>query len=173
MPIYPFERMVYPTRLNSPFLSRVTGKSSAKFPGGLLPIAEGLQAVEGDASGRTRQRAGGAGGASTPKVQQQYMAAGTSVTQAPPPLPYYPGGPSASYITPQQQLPQVVARPQGPDRSIITAAGGIHAIGGPEQVERLPSETGERLFPQFFIHPFRFPSPASSSISPDNAKHVY
>jgi chromatin structure-remodeling complex subunit RSC1/2 len=31
----------------------------------------------------------------------------------------------------------------GPDRSIITAAGGIAAIGGPSQVEKLPADTAK------------------------------
>ena len=50
----------------------------------------------------------------------------------------------------QQQQQQIVNQPQtqrsatlGPDRSIITAAGGITAIGGPSQVEKLPADTGK------------------------------
>ena len=54
------------------------------------------------------------------------------------------------YIHQQQQQQQIVNQPQtqrsatsGPDRSIITAAGGITAIGGPSQVEKLPADTGK------------------------------
>ena len=50
----------------------------------------------------------------------------------------------------QQQQQQIVNQPQtqrsatlGPDRSIITAAGGITAIGSSSQVEELPADTGK------------------------------
>jgi hypothetical protein len=49
-----------------------------------------------------------------------------------------------------QQQQQIVNRPQtqrsttlGPDQSIITAAGGIAAVGGPSQVQKLPADTGK------------------------------
>ena len=61
----------------------------------------------------------------------------------------------------QQQQQQMVNQPQtqrsttlGPDRSIITAAGGIAAIGGPSQVEKLPADTGK-----FFFWTFCSPAP--------------
>ena len=54
------------------------------------------------------------------------------------------------FVQQQQQQQQIINQPQtqrpttlGPDRSIITAAGGIAAIGGPSQVEKLPADTGK------------------------------
>ena len=44
------------------------------------------------------------------------------------------------YVQPQQ-----VQRPSGPDRSVITAAGGLAALGGGAHVEKLPPETGKSL----------------------------
>ena len=52
-----------------------------------------------------------------------------------------------------QQKQQIVNQPQTQlsttlgDRSIITAAGGIAAIGGPSQVEKLPADTGKSSYP--------------------------
>jgi chromatin structure-remodeling complex subunit RSC1/2 len=40
---------------------------------------------------------------------------------------------------------QQVQHPSGPDRSVITAAGGLAALGGGACVERLPSESGKSL----------------------------
>ncbi|TEB29250.1 hypothetical protein FA13DRAFT_1734922 [Coprinellus micaceus] len=117
MPIYPFERMVYPARLTSPFLTRVPGQAGVKFPGGLLPRTDG-NADGGDGAGKKSR--GGTRGA--------------------------PGQVTASQA-PQQYLAQSLppARPQGPDRSVVNAAGGLHAIGGPAQVQKLPPETAKHF----------------------------
>ena len=55
-----------------------------------------------------------------------------------------------------QQPQQIVNRPQTqrsttltPDQSIITAAGGIAAVGGSSQVEKLPADTGKILYVSF------------------------
>ena len=53
-------------------------------------------------------------------------------------------------VQPQMQRPAAL----GPDRSIVTAAGGIVAIGGPTQVEKLPAETGGPFLILFNFHPF-------------------
>ena len=61
------------------------------------------------------------------------------------------------YVQKQQQ--QMVNQPLqtqrsttlGPDRSIITAAGGIAAIGGPSQVEKLPADTGKFSYGPFSL----------------------
>ena len=45
----------------------------------------------------------------------------------------------------------------GLDRSVINAAGGIVAIGGPTQMEKLPAETGIVFLNScFFPFPFMF-----------------
>jgi hypothetical protein len=55
-----------------------------------------------------------------------------------------------------QEQQQIVNRPQtqrsttlGPDQSIITAAGGIAAVGGSSQVEKLPADTGKPSYVSF------------------------
>jgi len=147
MPIYPFERMVYPMRLGSPFLTRNAGKNGIKYPGGLIPGGDppsNLPTADDTSRGRSRREgAAVSSGTMTPRgavpVQQPQVAPAVSS--------YYPsvvGGYVPQVQQPYQQpAAPVAARPQGPDRSIISAAGGLHAIGGPGQVEKLPAETGE------------------------------
>lgn len=111
MPIYPFEKTVYPVVLASPFLAQ--NKSVSKCPGGIM---------------RTESQAAGVNG-NDPEVRT------TRSMQA-----------SQSSHVQQQQAPgyvqqQQVLRPSGPDRSIITAAGGLAALGGGAHVEKLPPET--------------------------------
>jgi chromatin structure-remodeling complex subunit RSC1/2 len=134
MPIYPFERTVYPVKLPSPFLVKGTAtKPAVKGPGGLLSGSNHDQA-EGPSEGRRshhRQDVSSRAASSTPHAQP----AATSVTAHYPQLfPHYAG-----YV-PQQVLQ--IGRVGGPDRSVVSAAGGVAAIGGPAQVEKLPSETG-------------------------------
>ncbi|TDL22417.1 hypothetical protein BD410DRAFT_821293 [Rickenella mellea] len=86
MPIYPFEKMVFPRRFPSPFVlapgsgsvgvgaggdGRTRGRGSAKFPGGIgdsVERAEG-EKIEGGGTGRKRPRrnAPGTPGTSTPR----------------------------------------------------------------------------------------------------------
>jgi len=131
MPIYPFERTVYPVKLPSPFLVKGTPtKPAVKGPGGLVSGSNHDQA-EGPSEGRRhRQDASSRVASGTPHAQP----AATSVTNHYPHLLHYTG-----YV-PQQPLQ--VSRLAGPDRSVVSAAGGVAAIGGPAQVEKLPPETG-------------------------------
>lgn len=137
MPIYPFERTVYPVKLPSPFLVKGTStKPAVKGPGGLVSGPNNDQA-EGPQEGRrqhlaARQEAPSRAASSVPHSQP----AVTSVTGH---YPHYTG-----YV-PQQPLQ--VGRVAGPDRSVVAAAGGVAAIGGPAQVEKLPPESG------MFFHP--------------------
>lgn len=114
MPIYPFEKTVYPVVLASPFLAQgVAGKSVSKCPGGIVRAESQAAAVNGNDPEVRTTRSMQASQSS--HVQQQ---------QAP------------GYVQPQQ-----VQRPSGPDRSVITAAGGLAALGGGAHVEKLPPET--------------------------------
>ncbi|KAF8168499.1 hypothetical protein B0H34DRAFT_779785 [Crassisporium funariophilum] len=124
MPIYPFERTIYPVRLPSPFLTKsAMGKSAARGPGGIIdaPLEHAAGGGEVENS-RKRSRGDGAtssagvGATSTPYQTQQ-----------------------TSYSA-QYQIPQ---RSTGPDRSVVSAAGGVAAIGGPSQVEKLSPETAK------------------------------
>lgn len=136
MPIYEFERVVYPPRISSPFVVK-SGKSAAKGPGGII---DGNNTVEADVSslGRKRTRRGG-------------QEIGTSTQRASPALPVYDPsatGPSSSmvpgyeYQTSQlsHQLIPVIKRP---DRTITSAIGSI--TGHQVQSEELPPETGKDL----------------------------
>ena len=64
MPIYPFERTVFPKKLPSPFLNR-SGKNLGlvKGPGGIdesVGVVETSEKVEGDGDGKKRQKKAGA-----------------------------------------------------------------------------------------------------------------
>ena len=66
--------------------------------------------------------------------------------------------PYQHFQQPYVQQQQIVNQPQpqrsstlGSDRSIITAAGGIAAVGGPSQVEKLPADTGKFPYVQCFF----------------------
>jgi len=118
MPIYPFERTVYPVRLPSPFLVKGAGKGVSKGPGGLLSASP--DQVDGDGDDGARKRANGS----------------TKITSS-------AGG---AYITPYQPLQtpysQQVSQ-RAADRSVVSAAGGLVAIGGPGQLEKLSPETAK------------------------------
>ena len=68
--------------------------------------------------------------------------------------PIMPQQQQAAYQQPQPA--QASSAAKRPDRSMVSAAGGLTAIGGAAQVEKLPAETGEPLSS----------SSCSSSISP-------
>ncbi len=123
MPIYPFERTVYPARLPSPFTAKSAGKSAAKGPGGIIPGSADQPEGSGDtesAKRRTRNDTPLRNTPSAPPVPALYQATHTSYIQ-----------------------PYTAPRATGPDRSVVSAAGGLVAIGGPGQVEKLSPETGE------------------------------
>lgn len=136
MQIYPFERTVYPKRYPSPFL--LMKGSRVKGPGGI--VEEGISAKKvsgGNDSGPSR---GQYVGPTTMKT-----ATTTTTTQnAPPALT----APAPQQQQQQRQQPQQLhlvhqsIRPPGPDRSVITAAGGL-AQGNNIQVEKLPPETSK------------------------------
>ncbi|KIM81769.1 hypothetical protein PILCRDRAFT_821115 [Piloderma croceum F 1598] len=138
MPIYPFERTVFPRRFASPFI----GKGAIKGPGG---IGHSVERVEGETvdagTGRKRPRrtAGGDG-----PSKGLYVGLGTqgSITTA-------GGNPSSAqpfqYQASHLSLPLQPHRvpPVVEDRSIVSAAGGIALLGGHAHIEKLPSETAK------------------------------
>lgn len=128
MPIYPFERVVYPVRHPSPFLAKgAGGKAAAKGPGGLLEPSSDLAEL-GAGSEAAKKRARMDAG-TTPRV------VGNAYVQ---PTVYQ------NYQTPY--IHQQAAQRAGPDRSVVVAAGGLAAIGGVSQVEKLPADTGLWMF---------------------------
>ena len=158
MPVYPFEKVVWPKKVGSPFLvGRGGSVKGVKGPGGIVnvPVASVNGGGDGD---NTRKKLRSDGNPSRTQQQQQQqppqqlpamttaMATLQNVHAAQSQNPYQHF--QQPYL--QQQQQQIVNQPQtqrsttlGPDRSIITAAGGIAAIGGPSQVEKLPAETGK------------------------------
>lgn len=146
MPIYPFERMVYPVRVPSPFLVKGAGGASAggktKGPGGIIQTPHGE--VEDD-GGRKKGRNEAASGVASVASGSGMRATPSAYT--PLATPTY----STSYLNQStmytqqyhyQQQQQANQRSAGPDRSVVTAAGGLVAIGGTTQVEKLPQDTG-------------------------------
>ena len=159
MPIYPFEKIIWPKKVGSPFLVGRGGTvKGVKGPGGIVNVPVGNN-VDGGGDGdnaRKKRRSDGNPG----RTQQQQ--------QQPPPAPPSTTTGIATLQTthavqshqnpyqPYLQQQQLINQPQGsttlgPDRSIITAAGGIAAIGGPSQVEKLPPDTGKLSYRVFFV----------------------
>jgi chromatin structure-remodeling complex subunit RSC1/2 len=129
MPIYPFERMVFPRRFGSPFLkgSRVRG------PGGIgesIDRAEG-ERIEGGGTGRKRTRKPGAPTDISGPSKGLYVGVGPATV---------PGATSqpVAYTTAQPAGSQ----PRTEDRSVVTAAGGAAVLGTNADMEKLSGETG-------------------------------
>lgn len=134
MPIYPFERIIYPKRYPSPFLTGITG------PGG---IAESVERAEGEkieGSGTGRKRSRRTATSYTDYAGPRYGTfVGTPVS-----IPTSnvsgdtPPQPTASQI-PTAQTQQKRTE----DRSINSVLGGLANLRNNATVEVLPPETGE------------------------------
>lgn len=152
MPVYPFERVVYPRRLLSPFVAKGSGPSrTPKGPGGLgepIERAEG-ERTEGGGTGRKRAKKVSGSGGPASLIDTYGQQKGLFIGPGPPPVP--PGQQPA----PQQQqplpygahysTPQASAPLQGPvsrveDRSLIQAIGGP-AAAATVTSSPLPPET--------------------------------
>lgn len=149
MPIYPFERTVFPSRHPSPFIGRVGGNGSAitKGPGGIIVVdavdrQEDNNQGENVADGRRRSKRNGG----TDLVQRGHAggigAQGSNAAAASSQFQYQPSNLS------QQFQPPHLQQPNAPDRTVITAAGGLSALGQNAHIEKLPAETG---MPYFFL----------------------
>jgi chromatin structure-remodeling complex subunit RSC1/2 len=128
MPIYPFERMVFPRRFGSPFLkgTRVRG------PGGIgesIDRAEG-ERIEGGGTGRKRTRKPGAPTDISGPSKGLYVGVGPASVAGATPQPVI--------YTPQPGSGQ----PRTEDRSVVTAAGGAAVLGTNADMEKLSAETG-------------------------------
>ncbi|THV07276.1 hypothetical protein K435DRAFT_742310 [Dendrothele bispora CBS 962.96] len=157
MPIYGFERVVFPRRNASPFLSG-NGKAAVKGPGGLLDEP----AVDENDGNKSRSRRGGGMNAGDPGPSKGLFvgntASHTGTTGQPGygtlgtggsgtgnstlPTNYsvaaygqtaYTGYPGYGYAAQQQSKKPTV------DRTVLTAAGGV-ALGANAQVEKLTAE---------------------------------
>ncbi|KAG6817289.1 hypothetical protein H0H87_010631 [Tephrocybe sp. NHM501043] len=132
MPIYPFERLILPSQFPSPFVGR-----GVKGPGGLVPVSGADTAEHSSVS----------------VVDTQTSTNGRNLRSKKPVVDNHAGSargyagagaqsmlPSASLSHhPQAMLP---ARPPGPDRSVLTAAG---ALAAGAHTEKLPAETAKHF----------------------------
>ncbi|KAH7909756.1 hypothetical protein BJ138DRAFT_1154503 [Hygrophoropsis aurantiaca] len=129
MPIYAFERSVYPIKVASPFV----GKGAVKGPGGIgepIEKADGDK-IEGSSTGRKRTKRNLA-----PAGTGKIMPASTPAAAAPAP-PYFQYPPSQPQLQTQ--------RPHGGtedtrDRTMLTAAGNLSVK---PIIDKLPAETAK------------------------------
>lgn len=145
MPIYGFERVVYPGKVASPFVGKGVGQGPGPGPGGIgepLEKAEG-EKTEGGGTGRKRTRrnagtgTGAEAGSSTAVTKMAVTVPVASHTPGPAhtPLPKtYPGGGGNGGDT--------------KDRSMVTAAGTLTV---PPIVDKLPPETSAFFSWGFFL----------------------
>ncbi|KAF9221270.1 hypothetical protein BS17DRAFT_271837 [Gyrodon lividus] len=132
MPIYPFERLVYPTKTGSPFV----GKGAVKGPGGIgepIERAEG-ERIEGGGTGRKRVKRNPGPEAGSSATLTRPTKTGVAVAS---------GSTPTYYQQPPPQQPAQVHKPcsgsgDAKDRSMLTAAGNLTV---PPLVEKLLPET--------------------------------
>ncbi|KAI6137126.1 hypothetical protein F5141DRAFT_995662 [Pisolithus sp. B1] len=138
MPIYAFERLVYPPKVGSPFM----GKNAVKGPGGIgdpVEKAEG-EKIEGGGTGRKRTKRNNAATAEGSSSSTAAIAATSSsvASTKPAAVPPY-------YSQTQQQVAQTqkthgtaATGADAKDRTMLTAAGNLSV---PPVVDKLPPET--------------------------------
>ena len=167
MPIYGFERVVYPGKVPSPFVGAGAGAGAGvvKGPGGIgepLEKAEG-EKTEGGGTGRKRtRRNAGTGEAGTGTTLTKTLMTGTvpATPQTAPGL--VPAQASKAYAATTAAAGAGGGSGDTKDRSMLTAAGTLSL---PPIVDKLPPETScvsvllfyfSRLPPLHFIIRFRF-----------------
>ncbi|PIL30846.1 hypothetical protein GSI_07014 [Ganoderma sinense ZZ0214-1] len=155
MPIYPFERPVFPRQHASPFL----GTAKITAPGGL--VDENANQAEKDKAEVEKpdssSAAAGGGGPGTrnrtrPKrtvVQKAEAdkAAAAAASRGVSAVPMQPSTSQSSSYQQQAQQPQYAQAypPPREDRSIVAAAGGLSALGSSAAMEELPAETARHF----------------------------
>lgn len=170
MPIYNFERTVFPRRFGSPFLPGSKAKATNKnvrFPGG---IGESVEKEKGEGTGserrnrsrRTGTGTGGTGGSGTPRGggtndvgPSRGLFVGNAAPVASPATmtPYYSAAAAATPQIPYQQFSVPLSRPQSTqqqqqrpvhDRTILSRIGGPGALAQGVKMEKLPEEIGKK-----------------------------
>lgn len=161
MAIHPFERIVWPRKLGSPFLKGVKG------PGGIgesVERAEG-EKIYGGGTGRKRPRRAVAPTSMTTQVSVSKPSnaatpnpttTSATVSQQPQPAPLQIQPPSSQQLATQQKRID--------DRTIITAAGGISALGPSPLTETLSPQTGLSFILFSLNYSFDFLTSNSQSI---------
>ena len=133
MPIYAFEKIVYPVRMPSPF----SGKSEVKGTGGIIGHSD---VPEGPFESDLKKRAAMSASTSalTPRVPTNNTLPSGSAHVIPPALPQFQ--PQV-----QSRVPNV-----GADKSILSAAG----VSTSAQIEKISPGTGMFRMPENFGLPF-------------------
>ncbi|KAI6028936.1 hypothetical protein EDC04DRAFT_146757 [Pisolithus marmoratus] len=132
MPIYAFERLVYPPKVGSPFV----GKNAVKGPGGIgepVERAEG-EKIEGGGTGRKRTKRNNAATAESSSSSTAAIAAASSSATLTKPA-YYP---QAQQVAQAQKAHGTAPGTDAKDRTMLTAAGNLSV---PAVVDKLPPET--------------------------------
>lgn len=126
MPIYAFEKIVYPVRMPSPFLAK--GKGQVKGTGGIIAHSD---VPEGPFESDLKKRAAMSASTSalTPRVAASSVPSGSA--QALSAVPQF-----------QPQVPQRIPG-VGSDKSILSAAG----VSTSAHIEKISPETGMLRFP--------------------------
>lgn len=158
MPIYPFERSVYPKRYPSPFISG----EPPKAPGGIGDMVERGEGEKHEGGGIGRKRArkpatavlGGPGGPSS-RLDLTDRYGPSRGLYVGPPIPGVSTPTAAQPVSSsfEHYEPPALAQLRGDvDRSIVTASGGASALGGQIVVDRLPPETCESFCKRLIVH---------------------
>ena len=146
MPIYPFERTVFPRRFGSPFLAK-SGRNPVKGPGGIEEVDKSeVDKAEAAGAGRKRpKRTTGAGTgdhAGPNKGVYVGIPGAQGVTNVAASSSSLHHQYQASHLT-QQTQPHHRSQASVGDRSVLNAAGGLAVLGNNVVVEKLPPETSE------------------------------
>lgn len=132
MPIYAFEKIVYPVRMPSPFLGK--GRGQVKGTGGIIGHSD---VPEGPFESDVKKRAA--------------MTASTSALTPRVAVNAAPGGSAHAFPSVPSQILQR-APGVGSDKSILSAAGASNST----HIEKIPPETGTRILFLEFNFPFRY-----------------
>ncbi|KAI9059557.1 hypothetical protein FKP32DRAFT_1596121 [Trametes sanguinea] len=137
MPIFPFERPVFPRSHPSPFL----GAHKIKAPGGIVDGPEKPEGEKQESAAATRKRPQ----RKAAQKAEAERAAGSSRTAAvAQPAPLQTSSNSAYGYPAQGYTPYAQHIPPHDDRSIYAAAGGASALNN-ATVEELPAETAKHF----------------------------
>jgi chromatin structure-remodeling complex subunit RSC1/2 len=139
MPIYLFERPVFPRRMDSPFLQNADTKGTGGIDENVGRIAaEGEETGDGSTAGTGRKRTRRHVADQIGPNKGVYVG-GQGVANPPPSLQHQPQ--PAYPPHPMHHPPR--APPYSEDRSVVTAAGGMANLANNVRIEKLSPEISE------------------------------
>lgn len=137
MPIYPFEKTVMPGRFPSPFVGKGAGAGGKKWPGGILAEAAG-----GDRGVKEEEKVGGLGEGGRKRTRRA-VTGGDGAANKGGANNAVPSSLAAGY--PYQPSQVQAPKPPGPDRSVVTAAGGMAVVGQGAHIEKLSPDVAKQF----------------------------